>query len=97
LNGAGLYWEVMEGRGGVVRRWWSGAEMGRSGAVESGGKKGERKPIKGQNRIKTGQKREACRSREKFKAVKAGRGRKTERKKNGRKCKYSQKLFKFKK
>nr|GEU73476.1 hypothetical protein [Tanacetum cinerariifolium] len=37
LNGAGLCWEVMEGRVGVVRRWWSGAEMGRSGAVESGG------------------------------------------------------------
>nr|GEX28829.1 hypothetical protein [Tanacetum cinerariifolium] len=37
LNGAGLCWEVMEGRGGVVRRWWSGAEMGRSGAMESGG------------------------------------------------------------
>nr|GEZ10235.1 probable serine/threonine-protein phosphatase 2A regulatory subunit B'' subunit TON2 [Tanacetum cinerariifolium] len=34
----GVCWEVMEGRGGVVRRWWSGAEMGRSGAVESGGK-----------------------------------------------------------
>nr|GEV61244.1 hypothetical protein [Tanacetum cinerariifolium] len=28
--------EVMKGRGGVVRRWWSGAEMGRSGAAESG-------------------------------------------------------------
>nr|GFD58156.1 hypothetical protein [Tanacetum cinerariifolium] len=26
----------MEGRGEVVRRWWSRAEMGRSGAVESG-------------------------------------------------------------
>nr|GEW03116.1 hypothetical protein [Tanacetum cinerariifolium] len=24
----GVCWEVMEGRGGVVRRWWSGAEMG---------------------------------------------------------------------
>nr|GFA94521.1 hypothetical protein [Tanacetum cinerariifolium] len=22
-------WEVMEGRGRVVRRWWSGAEMGK--------------------------------------------------------------------
>nr|GEZ14309.1 reverse transcriptase domain-containing protein [Tanacetum cinerariifolium] len=30
---------------------------------------GERKPRKGQNRIKTGQKREACRSQENFKAV----------------------------
>nr|GFB77547.1 hypothetical protein [Tanacetum cinerariifolium] len=30
----------MEGRGGVVRRSWSGAEMGRSGAVESGGNSG---------------------------------------------------------
>nr|GFA23594.1 reverse transcriptase domain-containing protein [Tanacetum cinerariifolium] len=37
LNGAGLCWEVMEGRVGVVRRWWSGAEMGRSGDVESSG------------------------------------------------------------
>nr|GEX53769.1 ribonuclease H-like domain-containing protein [Tanacetum cinerariifolium] len=36
----GVCWEVMEGRGGVVRRWWSRAEMGRSGAVESGGKLG---------------------------------------------------------
>nr|GEZ83090.1 hypothetical protein [Tanacetum cinerariifolium] len=41
LNGAGLCWEVMKGRGGVVRRWWSGAEMGRSGAVESGGNYGQ--------------------------------------------------------
>nr|GFD45438.1 hypothetical protein [Tanacetum cinerariifolium] len=24
----GVCWEVMEGRGGVVRMWWSGAEMG---------------------------------------------------------------------
>nr|GFA98688.1 hypothetical protein [Tanacetum cinerariifolium] len=40
LNGAGLCWEVMEGRGGIVRRWRSGAEMGRSGAVESGGNSG---------------------------------------------------------
>nr|GFA27931.1 hypothetical protein [Tanacetum cinerariifolium] len=24
----GVCGEVMEGRGGVVRRWWSGAEMG---------------------------------------------------------------------
>nr|GEU83149.1 hypothetical protein [Tanacetum cinerariifolium] len=39
---------------------------------------GERKPRKGQNRIKTGQKREACRSREKFTAVAVNRGRKTE-------------------
>nr|GEY58730.1 reverse transcriptase domain-containing protein [Tanacetum cinerariifolium] len=36
LNGAGLCWEVMEGREGVVRRWWSGAEIGRSGAMECG-------------------------------------------------------------
>nr|GEY82667.1 hypothetical protein [Tanacetum cinerariifolium] len=40
--------------------------------------KGKRKPRKGQNRIKTGQKREACRSREKFKAVAVNRGRKAE-------------------
>nr|GEU80248.1 putative reverse transcriptase domain, ribonuclease H-like domain, aspartic peptidase domain protein [Tanacetum cinerariifolium] len=33
------------------------------------GEGGERKPRKGQNRIKTEQKQEACRSREKFKAV----------------------------
>nr|GEZ46735.1 hypothetical protein [Tanacetum cinerariifolium] len=39
--------------------------------------KGKRKPRKGQNQIKIGQKREACRSREKFKAVTVGRGRKT--------------------
>nr|GEY82465.1 hypothetical protein [Tanacetum cinerariifolium] len=39
---------------------------------------GERKPRKGQNQIKTGQKREACRSREKCKAVAVNRGRKTE-------------------
>nr|GEX53576.1 hypothetical protein [Tanacetum cinerariifolium] len=39
---------------------------------------GERKPRKGQNRIKIGQKQEACRSREKFKAIAVGRGRKTE-------------------
>nr|GFB50799.1 hypothetical protein [Tanacetum cinerariifolium] len=39
---------------------------------------GERKPRKGQNRIKTRQKREACRSREKFKAVTVDKGRKTE-------------------
>nr|GFA86850.1 reverse transcriptase domain-containing protein [Tanacetum cinerariifolium] len=39
---------------------------------------GERKPRKRQNRIKTGQKREACRSQEKFKAVAVNRGRKTE-------------------
>nr|GEZ08483.1 integrase, catalytic region, zinc finger, CCHC-type, peptidase aspartic, catalytic [Tanacetum cinerariifolium] len=38
----------------------------------------ERKPKKGQNRIKTGQKREAWRNREKFKAVAVGRARKTE-------------------
>nr|GEU29177.1 hypothetical protein [Tanacetum cinerariifolium] len=24
----GVCWEVMEGRGGVVRRWWSGEEKG---------------------------------------------------------------------
>nr|GFA03620.1 RNA-directed DNA polymerase, eukaryota [Tanacetum cinerariifolium] len=39
---------------------------------------GERKPRKGQNRIKTGQKREAWRSREKLKAVAVDKGRKTE-------------------
>nr|GEV14981.1 hypothetical protein [Tanacetum cinerariifolium] len=39
---------------------------------------GERKPRKGQNQIKTRQKREACQSREKFKAVAVGRARKTE-------------------
>nr|GEZ53515.1 retrovirus-related Pol polyprotein from transposon TNT 1-94 [Tanacetum cinerariifolium] len=39
---------------------------------------GERKTRKGQNRIKNGQKREACRSREKFKAVTVERARKTE-------------------
>nr|GFB38435.1 putative reverse transcriptase domain-containing protein [Tanacetum cinerariifolium] len=39
---------------------------------------GERKPRKGQNRIKTGQKQEACQSQEKFKAVAVERGRKTE-------------------
>nr|GEX69845.1 putative RNA-directed DNA polymerase [Tanacetum cinerariifolium] len=38
---------------------------------------GERKTRKGQNRIKTGQNREAWRSREKFKAVAVGRARKT--------------------
>nr|GEY14990.1 pre-mRNA splicing Prp18-interacting factor [Tanacetum cinerariifolium] len=38
----------------------------------------ERKPRKGQNRIKTGQKREAWQSQEKFKAVAVDRGRKTE-------------------
>nr|GEV36695.1 retrovirus-related Pol polyprotein from transposon TNT 1-94 [Tanacetum cinerariifolium] len=38
INGAGLLWEVMEGCGGVVRRWWSGAEMGRS-RVETVGEK----------------------------------------------------------
>nr|GEY53441.1 hypothetical protein [Tanacetum cinerariifolium] len=40
---------------------------------------GERKTRKGQNWIKTGQKREACRSREKFKAVTVGRGRKSQK------------------
>nr|GFA87366.1 hypothetical protein [Tanacetum cinerariifolium] len=40
LNGVGLCWEVMKGRGGLVKRWWSGAEMGRSGDVESGGNSG---------------------------------------------------------
>nr|GEV65558.1 hypothetical protein [Tanacetum cinerariifolium] len=39
---------------------------------------GERKPRKGQNQIKTRQKREACRSREKFKAVAVNKERKTE-------------------
>nr|GEW54378.1 reverse transcriptase domain-containing protein [Tanacetum cinerariifolium] len=38
----------------------------------------ERKLRKGQNRIKTGQKQEACRSREKFKAVTVEKARKTE-------------------
>nr|GEV54217.1 hypothetical protein [Tanacetum cinerariifolium] len=37
---------------------------------------GERKPRKGQNQIKTGQKREACQSQEKFKAVAVDKGRK---------------------
>nr|GEZ61535.1 probable LRR receptor-like serine/threonine-protein kinase At1g74360 [Tanacetum cinerariifolium] len=32
--------EVMEGRGEVVRRWWSGAEMGRSGVARLGGNSG---------------------------------------------------------
>nr|GFA49399.1 putative reverse transcriptase domain-containing protein [Tanacetum cinerariifolium] len=41
-------------------------------------KRGKRKPRKGQNRIKTGQKREAWRSREKYKAVEVDKGRKTE-------------------
>nr|GEW52486.1 hypothetical protein [Tanacetum cinerariifolium] len=36
------YEGMMEGRGGVVRRWWSGAEMGISGAVESGRNSGKR-------------------------------------------------------
>nr|GEZ94367.1 hypothetical protein [Tanacetum cinerariifolium] len=40
LNGAGLLWEVMEGCGGVVRRWWSRAETGRSGVETVGGKTG---------------------------------------------------------
>nr|GFC02759.1 hypothetical protein [Tanacetum cinerariifolium] len=39
---------------------------------------GEKKTRKGQNRIKIGQKREAWRSREKFKAVAVDKGRKTE-------------------
>nr|GEW89341.1 putative reverse transcriptase domain-containing protein [Tanacetum cinerariifolium] len=39
---------------------------------------GERKPRKGQNRIKTEQKREACQSHEKFKAVVVDKRRKTE-------------------
>nr|GEY61056.1 hypothetical protein [Tanacetum cinerariifolium] len=34
----GVFWEVMEGRGGVVRKWWSGAEMGESGDVRLAGK-----------------------------------------------------------
>nr|GFA70986.1 hypothetical protein [Tanacetum cinerariifolium] len=38
----------------------------------------ERKPRKGQNQIKTGQKREACQSQEKFKVVAVDKGRKTE-------------------
>nr|GEZ44839.1 hypothetical protein [Tanacetum cinerariifolium] len=58
----------------------------------------ERKPRKGQNRIKTGQKREAWRSREKFKAVAVERGRKNEENKKGMvKNAYTyQKLCKFK-
>nr|GEY92794.1 reverse transcriptase domain-containing protein [Tanacetum cinerariifolium] len=40
--------------------------------------RGERKPKKGQNQIKTGQKREAFQSREKFNAVAVDKGRKTE-------------------
>nr|GEW95413.1 uncharacterized mitochondrial protein AtMg00810-like [Tanacetum cinerariifolium] len=40
--------------------------------------RGERKPRKGQNWIKIRQKREACRSQEKFKAVAVDKGRKTE-------------------
>nr|GEX18948.1 putative reverse transcriptase domain-containing protein [Tanacetum cinerariifolium] len=31
-------WEVMEGRGGVVREWWSGVESGKKGAVRLAGK-----------------------------------------------------------
>nr|GEV05090.1 retrovirus-related Pol polyprotein from transposon TNT 1-94 [Tanacetum cinerariifolium] len=59
---------------------------------------GERKPRKGQNRIKTGQKREACRSREKFKAVAVERGRKTEenKKRMADNAYTYQKLCKFK-
>nr|GFB73890.1 hypothetical protein [Tanacetum cinerariifolium] len=38
----------------------------------------ERKPRKGKNRIKTGQKREAWRSQEKDKGITVDRGRKTE-------------------
>nr|GEU98642.1 retrovirus-related Pol polyprotein from transposon TNT 1-94 [Tanacetum cinerariifolium] len=49
-----------------------------SSLSRDGNEPSERKPRKGQNQIKTGQKREACRSREKFKAVTVGRGRKTE-------------------
>nr|GFC46101.1 hypothetical protein [Tanacetum cinerariifolium] len=58
----------------------------------------ERKPRKGQNRIKTGQKREACRSREKIKAVAVERGRKTEenKKRMAENAYTYQKLFKFK-
>nr|GEW09606.1 hypothetical protein [Tanacetum cinerariifolium] len=59
---------------------------------------GERKPRKGKNWIKTGQKREACRSQEKFKAVAVERGRKTkENKKRMVKNAYTvKKLCKFK-
>nr|GEZ61068.1 hypothetical protein [Tanacetum cinerariifolium] len=47
-------------------------------SLDVGQGSGERKPRKGQNQIKTGEKREAWRSREKFKAVAVGRARKTE-------------------
>nr|GEX89288.1 hypothetical protein [Tanacetum cinerariifolium] len=59
----------------------------------------ERKPRKGQNRIKTGQKREVYRSREKFKAVSVGRARKTEQnaKRMVENAYTVKKLFKFKK
>nr|GFA62892.1 hypothetical protein [Tanacetum cinerariifolium] len=60
--------------------------------------RGERKPRKEQNRIKTGQKRETWRSREKFKAVSVERGRKTKENKKGmaENAYTYQKLFKFK-
>nr|GEY40797.1 putative reverse transcriptase domain-containing protein [Tanacetum cinerariifolium] len=45
LNGAGLCWNVMEGRGGVVRRWCSRAEIGRSDAVESDRNSGRKGPL----------------------------------------------------
>nr|GEV82300.1 retrovirus-related Pol polyprotein from transposon TNT 1-94 [Tanacetum cinerariifolium] len=53
---------------------------------------------KDKNRIKTGQKREACRSREKFKAVAVERGRKTEenKKRMAENAYTYQKLFNFK-
>nr|GEX21155.1 hypothetical protein [Tanacetum cinerariifolium] len=59
---------------------------------------GKRKPRKGQNRIKTRQKQEACQSQEKFKAVTVERGRKTkENKKRMATNAYTyQKLCKFK-
>nr|GEV10009.1 transposon TX1 [Tanacetum cinerariifolium] len=56
---------------------------------------GERIPRKGQNRIKTGQKREAWRSPKKSEAVTVDRGRKIkENRKKGRKCKHMQNTIK---
>nr|GEV99189.1 hypothetical protein [Tanacetum cinerariifolium] len=54
----------------------SGMNIGQDRQMQMIG--GERKPRKGQNRIKTEQKQESCRSREKFKAVAVNKGRKTE-------------------
>nr|GEV84370.1 hypothetical protein [Tanacetum cinerariifolium] len=41
----GVCWEVMEGRGEVVRRWWSGAETGRSGVARLGGNSGQNESL----------------------------------------------------